>query len=335
LLQIKKCQKNISKKRKPLPKVVVTDQSFAIINSLSETFNNCTISQYLDWTFDLLLKKSNNTFSNTTIPVILYLCATHFLKNIVIKTNEILKLKKNYRALDNETLIKIKIKKLFVCSFSLLQISVNMVDFNAVLIDLFYIFCSKTEDETFKKSFDRISKGIYLRGNTVMFDVSKDDEEEIKLIDEFKFILPENKESIKLNSKFQSYYTTVVLWFLEMGLWAISNPVFLTILPKSASIIKEIRFLRFVKTTKSSGSLCQVNISLIHTHGSFLNTYNITSISQKSHLSNIQFQMIKKNGDLKLQMQRKTAFFTDRTQISSRILFLKVYIFLFFLNYFK
>jgi hypothetical protein len=211
LLQIKKClENNISKKRKPLPKVVVTDQSFAIINSLSETFNNCTISQYLDWTFDLLLKKSNNTFSNTTIPVILYLCATHFLKNIVIKTNEILKLKKNYRALDNETLIKIKIKKLFVCSFSLLQISVNMVDFNAVLIDLFYIFCSKTEDETFKKSFDRISKGIYLRGNTVMFDVSKDDEEEIKLIDEFKFILPENKESIKLNSKFQSYYTTFI-----------------------------------------------------------------------------------------------------------------------------
>ena len=124
LIQIKKyLENNISKSKKPLPKVVVSDQSFAIINSLTETFNNCTVSQYLDWCFDLLFEKCIKVFSNTNMPVSLYMCSTHFLKNIVIKTNEMLMLKKSYKKLDKETMIKVKIKELFItfllCSSSL------------------------------------------------------------------------------------------------------------------------------------------------------------------------------------------------------------------------
>jgi len=64
------------------------------------------------------------------------MCSTHFLKNIVIKTNEMLKLKKSYKKLDKETMIKVKIKELFINGFTLLQNSVNLIDFNSDLTDL-------------------------------------------------------------------------------------------------------------------------------------------------------------------------------------------------------
>ncbi len=211
LIQIKKyLENNISKSKKPLPNVVVTDQSFAIINSLTETFNNCTISQYLEWSFNLVFEKCKNSFSNTSMPVSLYLCATHFLKNIVIKTNETLKLKKSFKSLDKETLIKVKVKELFIRGFTLLQNSVKIVDFNADLQDLCYIFISKTKDNKFKVSYERISKHIYLRDHFVMFDASKEDEEMIRNLDEFKFISPETHTGIRSNSKFETYYNKFI-----------------------------------------------------------------------------------------------------------------------------
>ncbi len=211
LVQIKKyLENNIAKKVNPLPKVVVTDQSFAIINSLVETFNNCTISQYLEWSFDLIFERCKKSFLNSSMPVSLYLCATHFLKNIIIKTNEILKLKKTYKAFDQETSIKVKIKELFISYFTLLQNSVNITDFNNSLRDLYYIFSSKQKDNNFKVSYERITMNIYLRGNSVLSDVSKKDEENFVFIDEFKFILPENYAGIKLNSKFEAYYKAFI-----------------------------------------------------------------------------------------------------------------------------
>ncbi len=193
-----------------MPKVVVTDQSFAIINSLVETFNNCTISQYLEWSFDLIFERCKKAFLNSSMPVSLYLCATHFLKNIIIKTNEILKLKKTYKAFDQETSIKVKIKELFISNFTLLQNSVNITDFNNSLRDLYYIFSSKQKDNNFKVSYERITMNIYLRGNSVLSDVSKKDEENFVFIDEFKFILPESYSGIKLNSKFEAYYKAFI-----------------------------------------------------------------------------------------------------------------------------
>jgi len=39
-----------------------------------------------------------------------------------------------------------------------------------------------------------------------MFDVSKEDEEVIKEVDDFKFITPNTQKGIKINSKIEAYY---------------------------------------------------------------------------------------------------------------------------------
>ena len=48
-----------------LPRLLVVDFSWPLINSVMEIFNNCTISDYLKWTFDVLVNK-------TTEPYLIY-----------------------------------------------------------------------------------------------------------------------------------------------------------------------------------------------------------------------------------------------------------------------
>ena len=206
-MKIKKSlENNISKQYSPFPKVFVTDQSLALINSMMEIFNNCTMNQYLEWCFDILILKIRKIFINTSIPIYGYLCASHYLKNIIQHTNDALNLKKKYKKIDDQTLLRMKIKELFIYSFTLLQNSVNIEDFNNDLSDIYFIFKSKTKNKHFHQSFERITKRLYLRDNSVMFDLSKDDEEIQKNIDEFKLISRDVKIGVKENSPFNKYF---------------------------------------------------------------------------------------------------------------------------------
>ena len=90
LLPIKKSlENNISKKKMPFAKVFITDQSWAIINSILEIFNNCTINQYLSWCFDIVFKIERRKFLNSEMPMMAYVCASHFIKNMVYHTKKI------------------------------------------------------------------------------------------------------------------------------------------------------------------------------------------------------------------------------------------------------
>ena len=210
MMKIKKSlENNISKNKNPFPKVFVTDQSLALLNSMMETFNNCTMNQYLEWSYDILIRKIKKKFSNTSMPIYAYLCASHFLKNMISLANELLNLKKKYKKLDEETLVKIKIKELFIYSFTILQNSVYIEDFNNYLCDIYFIFSSKTKDMHFQQSFERISNKIYLRDNSVLFDLSKDDEE-TKYTNEFKFISRDVKAKIKEKSPFNTHYELIL-----------------------------------------------------------------------------------------------------------------------------
>ena len=64
-----------------LPKIVVTDMSRALINSVLKIFNNCDMESYLKWCFEI--KIENNQFNK--IKTIYYTCSTHFLKNMTKK----------------------------------------------------------------------------------------------------------------------------------------------------------------------------------------------------------------------------------------------------------
>ncbi len=206
-MKIKKSlENNISKTKLPFAKVFVSDQSFALINSMLETFNNCSLIHYLEWCFDLTIKKNMKTFHNTSMPILAYLCASHFLKNIISQTNVLLNLKKRYSKLDRSAVNNLKIKQFFVCAFTLLQNSINIQDFNDTLADIFIIFNSITRSASFIQSFDRITNKIYIRDNSVLFDLSKEDEDNLKNINEFKIISREVKADIKKNSPFNKYY---------------------------------------------------------------------------------------------------------------------------------
>lgn len=70
--------------------IIVTDFSWALINSVLDIFNNCSISKYLFLTYDVLVKNKKDININT----ILVLCSTHFLKLIIKRS-------KNFRASEN------------------------------------------------------------------------------------------------------------------------------------------------------------------------------------------------------------------------------------------
>lgn len=71
-----------------LPKIVVTDMAYGLINSVLNCFNRCNMKEYLTKCFDetVLGKKSDIKVKYVT-------CSTHFLKNMAIKA------KSNFKSL--------------------------------------------------------------------------------------------------------------------------------------------------------------------------------------------------------------------------------------------
>lgn len=70
----------IDSKQKNLPKIIVTDMSWALINSVLYVFNKCSMQEYLIRCWDHLFHKKS--FEN----IVYYTCSTHFLKNIIKKS---------------------------------------------------------------------------------------------------------------------------------------------------------------------------------------------------------------------------------------------------------
>ena len=52
-------QTNVSSKAKQIAPIIVSDFDKAIINAVNEQFNNCSMHQYLKWSYDLLVEKQN------------------------------------------------------------------------------------------------------------------------------------------------------------------------------------------------------------------------------------------------------------------------------------
>ncbi|CAF0939510.1 unnamed protein product [Brachionus calyciflorus] len=125
---------NVSK----YPSTIVVDFSWAFINSILESFNNCTIRNYLDWSYELIVlrKQKEESFFNSFMKIKVYLCSTHFIKLICSKVD---KLKVN----------QIK-KRIFLLGFGLLQNSTSPAEFECNLLDIFNIFNQEYETEPLK-----------------------------------------------------------------------------------------------------------------------------------------------------------------------------------------
>jgi len=119
---------NITSKGKfAISPIIVTDFSWALINSVLDVFNKCTVMEYLKMCFKILREGDLNL--NQSLPVRIQLCAAHFLKVIV---NCLKKLN-----------VDAQLKSDAIFCFSLLQNASSLHDFERLPINIFNIFNQK------------------------------------------------------------------------------------------------------------------------------------------------------------------------------------------------
>ena len=195
-----------------LPPIVVVDFSWALINAVVQTFNNCSVIAYLTWAYDVIYKYHNNEQLNNYMLTRVILCQTHIFKDIAIKSNLLIKRKisyeKNY-AFGNQ------LKKIFLFCFTVLQNCVSFEEFDNVLYEIFNIFSKENMDSSVINSIDNINKLIKDRNldiyNMHEFNLIKkfeNDKSNIKI-----YIKNEVNGSIITSSPFTAYFNDLIKKF--------------------------------------------------------------------------------------------------------------------------
>jgi len=124
--------------------IVVTDFSYALINSILKAFNNCRLSHYILWTYHVLIEYPKLEEIRNIMKIRIYICSVHFLKSLIFKVKKIEKTQ--------------TVAKSFIFAFSLLQNSVTVNQFNNNLRHIYNVFCNILLDESVGMSL------TYLKG---------------------------------------------------------------------------------------------------------------------------------------------------------------------------
>ena len=190
------------------PKIIVTDFSWALINSALKTFNNFEPVQYLIFVFSRIIQ---NLPIDTC--VVLYICSTHFIS--LIKK----KVKKNFKKS-----ISKNVYNTFMFTFTLLQHSKSLNEFEIHLRNIYVIFNLKLKSKYLTESLEYAQQSILERKLDSYSNISgiqsdfKIGEEKIKennkffLLDE---ILKKDIKNIKINSPFTSYFEEKIKVFRQ------------------------------------------------------------------------------------------------------------------------
>ena len=188
------------------PKIIVTDMSWALINSVLLIFNNCNILNYLNYCY--LILTQNKQELNQIIKVKYYLCSTHFFKNI----------KKKVKKLD----IPKDSRILFLFSIVLLQNAINLKQIDIYLKHIHNIFCNKFFDESVKQSIDYLHRELKnknlndydIEDARILPEQSIRDQEFETFLEESKVFIDLNYEdSIKNNSPFTKFYNEKLMYY--------------------------------------------------------------------------------------------------------------------------
>ena len=191
------------------PKIVVMDNSLALINSIVLSFNNCTLSNYLNWCYDLCLKNVSDQIFLDLMKIKIYICSTHFLKNIIRKA-------KLVKIADN-------VIKSFVFMFSLIQNSISINQIDNYLINVYNIFNNKFLDSTVIYSLNIITLELRERNISKVNISEANTPQEQKRDNDFDYILHESniyfsndlKNSTKYMSPFFHYYESKISEYKE------------------------------------------------------------------------------------------------------------------------
>jgi hypothetical protein len=123
-----------------LPYGIVTDFSWSLINSVQSAFNNSTISEYLDYCYELITKK----IDNPKFAVKSFLCSTHFIHMISKKTKKITENQK-------------ELSQIFNHLFSILQNSTSLSEFTAWLKDIIHLTGSEFKTKQYSIAYQSIN----------------------------------------------------------------------------------------------------------------------------------------------------------------------------------
>lgn len=136
-----------------------------------------------------------------------YLCASHFIKNVVNDAKKVLKLKKYISRMNDETIYKIRIMKTFIYSFTLLQTSTNIEEFDENIKNIYLIFNSEFKSEGIVEIILILRKQMSQRNDLI--EIYEKYVETSISSDDFIFNNRETKSRIKELSPFELYYNNL------------------------------------------------------------------------------------------------------------------------------
>ena len=110
----------------PVAPIVVTDESWAIINAVCNIFNNTSIQSYIKWTYQVLIEFEDNIHIRTVMNTKLFLCHVHFLHNAIKKIRHL--------NLEKES------QDIFIYGFIALQNCQDILSFKSIYKSLFVLF---------------------------------------------------------------------------------------------------------------------------------------------------------------------------------------------------
>lgn len=191
--------------------LIVVDFSWVLINSIMDTFNKCSIGQYLEWSFRSLLPKEAeflvNLF-NGSVFIRLYLCSFHFLKSMRKK------LKNIEKQFDKRSV------NAFMYCFTLLKNCISLQQFENYLMNIYNLFNNKYFDSTVKRSRDLIRTELQNRNlhriNVIDNEHDMQIKSDINLKDLFKEVLllpSDDEKTLKANSPFSKYFKKKINFF--------------------------------------------------------------------------------------------------------------------------
>jgi hypothetical protein len=202
LLRVKNhIESNVTGAFKVAP-IIVTDFSWALMNSVLFVFNKCTASEYIQFCFSMIFEKDKRAAIFSVLNVRLYLCCAHFLK-LVIKRCKKIKVEKS-------------VKTFFIYCFTLLQNSVNIDIFKQNLSNIAILFNSVNETKRVSNALEALEKEIRRRElYTELSDYYPLVEDNTK-----KLLLttdPKMEDNLKENSPFKAYFDSFVTEILGKG----------------------------------------------------------------------------------------------------------------------
>ncbi len=205
---------------KIFPSYIVTDHSFALINSVLATFNNCTLLEYLNYTFHLIFDKKR---AGSTNQIKMHICSVHFLKIIISKVNE--------EKVSRDT------RNFFIFCFTILQNATRIEVFERNLLHIYNVFMQPKLTQSCLVSINIIKSELKNRDMFTKIDLNPNQTtEDSQAFRKFKYVdfTKNSVQTIKKQSPFTLYFNRLLISYSKIvasyidgcGTCEIANPLF-------------------------------------------------------------------------------------------------------------